>query len=172
MLQNVIEDAAQHTTMPYRPPELFEGGVRAGDPDIDYQKVDVWSLGCTLFAMLYGASPLEAEFVSTHGSRDAAGRLRVVECSQLKVIGPVPRPPAGSPVAQWYSASTQQLIELMLTQDRMVRPELAHVIERVEQTIRELGGSVEMPIASRRMTHYHDDVDDDGIALLSTNRLV
>jgi len=36
----------------YRPPALPRFGL--------YQE-DVWSMECTLFAMLYGASPLEAE---------------------------------------------------------------------------------------------------------------
>ena len=168
-LQNIVEDAAQHTTMPYRPPELFEGGVRAGDPELDYRKVDVWSLGCTLFAMLFGASPLESEFVM---SGNNMGKLRVVECSQLKVIGPVPRPPNGSEAARWYSASTLQLVEFMLTQDRQQRPELPEVMRRVEQLIRELGGSVEVEVLSRRVKGYQDDADEDGIALLSTNRLI
>ena len=155
--------------MPYRPPELFEGGVRAGDADLDYRKVDVWSLGCTLFAMLFGASPSEAEFI-TSGSN--LGKLRVVECSQLKVIGPVPKPPPGSPVADWYSPGTFALIDSMLTQDRQQRPELPQIIARIEQLIREQGGTVEPEVHSRRAKNYQDDVDDDGIALLSTNRLV
>ena len=53
---NIADRAAQHTTMPYRPPELFDGGIRAGDPPVDFVKVDVWSLGCTFFACLYGAA--------------------------------------------------------------------------------------------------------------------
>ncbi|GKY92776.1 hypothetical protein MPSEU_000247400 [Mayamaea pseudoterrestris] len=169
-VMNIVENAAEHTTMPYRPPELFEGGVRAGDADLDYRKVDVWSLGCTFFAMLYGASPSEAEFTTSGRNM---GKLRVVECSQLKVIGPVPTPPLGSPAANWYSASTQQLIDFMLTQDRHQRPELNQVLKRVEQLIREMGGVIEPEVSHRRANNYQDNVaDDDGIALLSTNRLL
>jgi serine/threonine kinase 16 len=154
--------------MSYRPPELFEGGVRAGDADLDYRKVDVWSLGCTLFAMLYGASPSEAEF-SAH---DGSGRLKVVDCTQLKVIGPVPRPMSGTEVANWYHPNIQRLIEYILIQDRIQRPALTQVIEHVEHLIRELGGAVE-PESSTRLSHnYQDDVDDDGVALISTNRLL
>jgi serine/threonine kinase 16 len=47
--------AAEQSTMPYRAPELFD--VKTGST-ID-EKVDIWSLGCTLFALLYGHSPFE-----------------------------------------------------------------------------------------------------------------
>ena len=47
--------AAEHSTMPYRAPELFD--VKTGSTITE--KVDVWSLGCTLFALLYGYSPFE-----------------------------------------------------------------------------------------------------------------
>jgi serine/threonine kinase 16 len=166
LFQNIVDDAAQHTTMPYRPPELFEGGVRAGDADLDYRKVDVWALGCTLFAILYGASPSEAEF------RHAHGRLRVVECTHLKVIGPVPRPPSGSDAANWYNTNIQRLIEYILVQDRHKRPALTDVMERVEQLIVDLGGTVEAQSHSRRSKNYQDDASDDGLSLISTNRLV
>lgn len=37
------EEAASNTTMPYRPPELFEGGCRHGAGEsLDYGRVDVW----------------------------------------------------------------------------------------------------------------------------------
>lgn len=84
-LLHITEEAAQHTTVSYRPPELFEGGIvlRGGSNSettvVDYGKVDVWSLGCTLFATLYGASPCESEFAR------GDGRLKIVECTQLKV---------------------------------------------------------------------------------------
>jgi serine/threonine kinase 16 len=47
--------AAEHSTMSYRAPELFD--VKTGSTLTE--KVDVWSLGCTLFALLYGYSPFE-----------------------------------------------------------------------------------------------------------------
>lgn len=49
------DTAAEHSTMPYRAPELFD--VKTGSTVTE--KVDVWSLGCTLFALLYGYSPFE-----------------------------------------------------------------------------------------------------------------
>lgn len=165
---NIVEEAAQHTTMPYRPPELFEGGVRAGDQPLDYCAVDVWSLGCTLFAILYGASPFESEF-----SRKHQGRLVVVDGTHLKVIGSIPEPPAGSPVSRWYSQATMQLIRDMLNQDRHKRIKLPEAMERVEQLIKDQGGKVAPETKNRQP--FQDDNDDDhhdGIALISTNRLV
>ncbi|KAF0332385.1 hypothetical protein GQ607_000401 [Colletotrichum asianum] len=56
--------AAEHSTMPYRAPELFD--VRTGTV-ID-TKVDIWSMGCTLYACLVGKSPFEARSDETGGS--------------------------------------------------------------------------------------------------------
>ncbi|KAI9701658.1 MAG: hypothetical protein M1820_006429 [Bogoriella megaspora] len=60
----VQDTAAEHSTMPYRAPELFD--VKTGS--IVDTKVDVWSLGCTLYACLVGKSPFEARSEETGGS--------------------------------------------------------------------------------------------------------
>lgn len=60
----VQDVAAEHSTMPYRAPELFD--VKTGST-ID-AKVDIWSLGCTLYACLIGKSPFEARSEETGGS--------------------------------------------------------------------------------------------------------
>ncbi|EJT78586.1 NAK protein kinase [Gaeumannomyces tritici R3-111a-1] len=58
------DTAAEHSTMPYRAPELFD--VKTGT--VVDTKVDVWSLGCTLYACLVGKSPFEARSDETGGS--------------------------------------------------------------------------------------------------------
>ncbi|KAF2270626.1 serine/threonine kinase 16 [Lojkania enalia] len=60
----IQDTAAEHSTMPYRAPELFD--VKTGSV-ID-TKVDIWSLGCTLYACLVGKSPFEARSEETGGS--------------------------------------------------------------------------------------------------------
>ena len=60
----VQDSAAEHSTMPYRAPELFD--VKTGS--IIDTKVDIWSLGCTLYACLVGKSPFEARSEETGGS--------------------------------------------------------------------------------------------------------
>ena len=58
------DEAAEHSTLPYRAPELFEPNTGS---TID-TKVDIWSLGCTVFACLVGKSPFEARSEETGGS--------------------------------------------------------------------------------------------------------
>lgn len=60
----IQDEAGEHSTMPYRAPELFD--VKT-DSTID-TKVDIWSLGCTIYACLVGASPFEARSEETGGS--------------------------------------------------------------------------------------------------------
>ena len=156
---NLAERAAQHTTLPYRPPELLEGNVRSGDSDLDYAKVDVWSLGCTLFAILFGVSPYECEFRSH-------GEMRVVDCTSLKILGEPPFPPMHSRMGDWYSKDILNLIRKMLTQDRVLRPTLDDCMISLEQQIEKLGGQV--PKNQSRSPDDNDDLD----ALLSSSRFV
>ena len=50
------DEAAEHCSMPYRPPELFT--VVPGNL-ID-ERTDMWSLGCVLYALAFLKSPFEA----------------------------------------------------------------------------------------------------------------
>jgi serine/threonine kinase 16 len=175
---NVFEQAAQHTTMPYRPPELFEGGVRTGDAPVDFTKVDVWSLGCMLFSILYGCSPFEMEFARTAST--GAFPVRVVECTHLRVLGSIPTPHPGTPAATWYRSDFSGLIHEMLTSERAHRPSLSTISNRVQDMIVSRGervstkvdedilGSSAAPFQYRR---YSDDNDDDlGVALVSASK--
>lgn len=93
--------AAEHSTMPYRAPELFD--VKTGKT-LD-EKVDIWSLGCTLFAVAYGFSPFE-----TDGSSLA-----------MAVMSGRYRHPGG------YSERLTKLIDAMLVVDPEQRPDIQQV---------------------------------------------
>jgi serine/threonine kinase 16 len=190
----IVEQASQHTTMPYRPPELFEGGVSlrhnsdANVTQLDYRAVDVWSLGCTLFAILYGASPFEIEFaLPMHqqrggGGSSNGGTIKIVECTHLSILGSIPTPKF-PPISLWYSESIDtELIRPMLSQDPQRRPKLAEVIHTTEAMICRQGGTiVDMAAVSATKTtsqdhrpfrdEYNDGSDEnydtDGVALLS-----
>lgn len=158
----LVDRAAQHTTMPYRPPELFDGGVRPGDEPVDFTKVDAWSLGCTFFACLYGASPGEAEFSRSDGG------LRIVDCSQLKVLGGIPKLPAHCAAREWYSKDTLKLVEQMVVQARQKRPSVAQIMTQLETLIQKKGGVVEPERSNLHITG--DDNGDDFDSLLGSNR--
>lgn len=166
-----IENAAMHTTLPYRPPELLEaGGVRQGDAPLDYAAVDVWSLGCFMFAVLYGASPKECEFTTTSSSSSsssqhnqsssaACGFLQIVECTPLRILNDrLPTPPPNSDAATWYSDDLLALIGSMLNQNRHDRPSLSFVQETLVQLITKLGGK---PPQASSTDYYSDDDDND-----------
>jgi serine/threonine kinase 16 len=152
----ICDLAAQHTTLPYRPPELLEGGVRMHDPDLDYTAVDVWSLGCTLFAILYGASPFECEFHPQWG-------IRITECTPLRILGNIPQPIPSTPVSTWYANEIRErLIEPMLCHDRLQRIQLPEVIRITKELIVQRGGKV-----MEYNSSDDEDGENDGISLMS-----
>jgi len=123
---NVTDEAARNSTVSYRAPELFDGGCRHGadEPDID-GKIDVWSCGCLLYGMMYGASPFEMEFRN--------GIPRIVECTYLRVLGgKIPCLPNDSEVGRRYSRKLTDLVSWILNIDRVKRPHLEAVLRRVE----------------------------------------
>ncbi|TKR67317.1 hypothetical protein L596_023489 [Steinernema carpocapsae] len=53
--RRIIDDAAEHCSMPYRAPELFT--CMTGT--VVNEKVDIWSLGCILYALCFFRSPFD-----------------------------------------------------------------------------------------------------------------
>ena len=100
------ERAAQESTATYRAPELFDCPA----PGLITARTDVWSLGCTLFAMAYGDSPFDGTVMST-----LSGRV------------PVPIAQRGGA----YSQSFGDLLKWILIVDPNTRPDLLSVRARL-----------------------------------------
>lgn len=98
------EKCAQECTAPYRAPELFEVPSNC---EID-ERSDIWSLGCTLYAMAYGQSPCDGSALSAN-----SGNIHI---------------PNGSV----YSMELNGLIMRMLKVDPQERPPLESIMIRLE----------------------------------------
>ncbi|KAI7867702.1 kinase-like domain-containing protein [Spinellus fusiger] len=100
--------AAENSTIAYRAPELYN--VHSGI-ELD-EKVDIWSLGCTLYSTAYGQNPFESNMNEVGGSMTLAilnGRYHF---------------PSEDP----YSESLRDLIKSMLVVDPKQRPDIHAVI--------------------------------------------
>lgn len=135
----VQDTAAEHSTMPYRAPELFD--VKTGS--IIDTKVDIWSLGCTLYACLVGKSPFEARSEETGGSLS------------MCVLGgdwrfPDEKPNAGKgkgkagETAQTdnatISAPVKDVVRKCLQVEPADRPDIDELIQIITDVIKELPG--------------------------------
>ncbi|KAG0303015.1 hypothetical protein BGZ98_007057 [Dissophora globulifera] len=110
--------AAEKCSMPYRAPELFD--VKTGTT-LD-EKVDIWSLGCMLYAMAYGTSPFETNQINQGGSIALAvlnGNVRFPTVDQ----------------DDRYSSEFRALIKAMLVVDPAMRLDIHQVIEQVDQLL-------------------------------------
>ncbi|KAF8529872.1 kinase-like domain-containing protein [Gautieria morchelliformis] len=102
--------AAEQSTMPYRAPELFD--VKTGST-LD-EKVDIWSLGCTLYALAYSHSPFETAQTTEQGGSIA-----------MSVLNGAYKHPANA--GSIYSEGLRGLIDFMLKVDPHERPDIHQV---------------------------------------------
>jgi serine/threonine kinase 16 len=127
----VQDTAAEHSTMPYRAPELFD--VKTGST-ID-TKVDIWSLGCTLYACLVGKSPFEARSEETGGSLS----LCVLGGDWRFPDDPIPgKNKAKNPTAPaqpGISESVKEIVRRCLKVEPAERPDVDELIMIVEEAI-------------------------------------
>ncbi len=105
----LADAAAERCTMPYRAPELFSPQP---DTTVD-EKIDVWSLGCTAYAMCFGQSPFDDAY-------QKGGSIALAVLSKITF-----------PENHGYSEGLQGLIMDMLTIDPHQRPELDDISQRV-----------------------------------------
>ncbi|KAJ4758621.1 hypothetical protein LUZ62_023638 [Rhynchospora pubera] len=117
------EWAAEHCSAPYRAPELWDCPSHA---DID-ERTDVWSLGCTLYAIMYNVSPFEYALGESGGSL----QLAVVN-AQIK-WPPGPDPP--------YPEALHQFVVWMLQTQPSVRPHIDDVIIHVDKLLSKYSSS-------------------------------
>jgi serine/threonine kinase 16 len=138
----VQDQAAEHSTMPYRAPELFD--VKTGTV-ID-TKVDIWSLGCTLYACLVGKSPFEARSEETGGSLSLCvlggdwrfpdegpaeakrGKQRMVDADQANA----------KKKEDAISDSVKDVVRKCLAVEPAERPDVDELISIVEKVVAEL----------------------------------
>ena len=148
----VQDTAAEHSTMPYRAPELFD--VKTGS--IIDTKVDIWSFGCTLYACLVGKSPFEARSDETGGSLSICvlgGDWRFPDEKNLAKSGgksrvqtpATARPDLAPATANGASAeehtiseSVKEIVRRCLRVEPAERPDVDEIIKMVEDCIAEL----------------------------------
>ncbi|KAH8890956.1 kinase-like protein [Thozetella sp. PMI_491] len=137
------DTAAEHSTMPYRAPELFD--VKTGSV-ID-TKVDIWSLGCTLYACLVGKSPFELRSDETGGSLSIcvlSGDWRFPDegpGGKKKDKGKTTAAPAeGAAAAEDTDISEpiREVVRKCLMVEPNERPDINQLIEMVEKVVDEL----------------------------------
>ncbi|XP_049933049.1 uncharacterized protein LOC116251205 isoform X2 [Nymphaea colorata] len=111
------EWAAEHCSAPYRAPELWDCPSYA---DID-ERTDIWSLGCTLYAIMYGESPFEFALGESGGSLQLA-----IMNGQVKWPSG-PNPP--------YPAQLHQFVIWMLQTQVALRPCIDDIIVHVDKLL-------------------------------------
>lgn len=111
------EWAAEHCSAPIRAPELWDCPSHI---DID-ARTDIWSLGCTLYAIMYGVSPFEYALGESGGSL------------QLAIMNAQIKWPAGpSPP---YPEPLHQFVLWMLQPQPAVRPYIDDIVIHVDKLI-------------------------------------
>ncbi|XP_072970959.1 uncharacterized protein [Typha angustifolia] len=111
------EWASGHSSAHFRAPELWDCPDHI---DID-ERTDIWSLGCTLYAMMYGKSPFEDVLDEPEGSLKSA-----IMSAEITWPGG-PDPP--------YPEALRQFVSWMLQPQPAVRPWIDDIIIHVDKLI-------------------------------------
>lgn len=137
----VQDTAAEHSTMPYRAPELFD--VKTGS--VVDTKVDIWSLGCTLYACLTGKSPFEARSEETGGSLSICvlgGDWRFPDEGLQQKNGKTnkgkDKAKAGAAEEPGISEPVREVVRRCLKVEAAERPDIDQLIEILEAVVTQL----------------------------------
>lgn len=114
----VEDEASTKTSMAFRPPELFT--VPFPPCTID-ERVDVWSLGCTLYCLAFGRSPFES-------AKDGVQKLAIVN-------GRWSAPTDRRHRECVYSAAFLKLVDDMLQVDWTHRLCMPDVVKRLQSMV-------------------------------------
>ncbi|KAF4123555.1 hypothetical protein GMORB2_6256 [Geosmithia morbida] len=144
MALQIQDTAAEHSTMPYRAPELFD--VRTGAV-ID-TKTDIWSMGCTLYACLVGKSPFEMRSDETGGTLSLCvlggdwrfpdeGPQGVRRTGSMRHQGQQAAAAAAAPLAT-ISEPIRDVVRACLKVEPAERPDINQLIASVEAVIEQL----------------------------------
>ncbi|XP_010522295.1 PREDICTED: serine/threonine-protein kinase 16-like [Tarenaya hassleriana] len=114
------EWASEHCSAPFRAPELWDCPSHA---DVD-ERTDIWSLGCTLYAIMYGVSPFEYALGESGGSL------------QLAIVNAQIKWPTGPKASSCpYPEALHQFVTWMLQPQPAVRPRIDDIIIHVDKLI-------------------------------------
>ncbi|MBA0718381.1 hypothetical protein Golax_006132 [Gossypium laxum] len=111
------EWASEHCAAPFRAPELWDCPSHA---DVD-ERTDIWALGCTLYAIMYGVSPFEYALGESGGSL----QLAIVNAQIKWPAGPKPQ----------YPEALHQFVTWMLQPQPSVRPRIDDIVFHVDKLI-------------------------------------
>lgn len=116
--------AAEHCTLPYRAPELLF--VKTGS-EVD-EKTDIWSLGCTIFALMYNTSPFEAK-------AGESGASLAMAIQSGKYTFPDEEGNGASGSNGGYSEDLKEVVRMCLVIDPKTRASVEDILKKVEQHV-------------------------------------
>uniref|UniRef100_A0A8C9APV7 non-specific serine/threonine protein kinase n=1 Tax=Prolemur simus TaxID=1328070 RepID=A0A8C9APV7_PROSS len=102
--------AAQRCTISYRAPELFSVQSHC----VIDERTDVWSLGCVLYAMMFGEGPYDMVF-------QKGDSVALAVQNQLSI-----------PQSPRHSSAVRQLLASMMTVDPQQRPHIPVLLSQLE----------------------------------------
>lgn len=102
--------AAQRCTISYRAPELFSVQSHC----VIDERTDVWSLGCVLYAMMFGEGPYDMVF-------QKGDSVALAVQNELNI-----------PQSSRHSSALRQLLASMMTVDPQQRPRIPIILSQLE----------------------------------------